>query len=293
MTYQELLAQIEEVERKLCSEGIDPSKGRLGHYRRTVAQLADPVIRADLVRHFGKEGIRPLFFTLTEASELCFIHRSLSFRLGSALLERLKVALGGPAAAVEESAKNSGNRARNVQFELYVMASLLRAGFPLPDQTLTDVRTISASREVLIECKRPQSPTGIRAAVADAVGQLIKQPRNVRPNALKLVALSLGKCLSGGRLLMHAQDENIAKKAIGDAMAAMIQPHIKDFHRKAGDQVAGILAVGSMSMVHLGSNSPSTTTMQILFANSQMNSADMHATEALYIEYKTRSLNRD
>jgi hypothetical protein len=293
MTYEELLAQIEEVERGICSEGIDASKGRLGQYRRTVAQLADPVVRSDLVRHFGKEGIRPLFFTLTEASERCFIHRSLSLRLGSALLERLKVALGGPAAAVDELAKNASNRARNVQFELYVMASLLRAGFPLPDQTLTDVRTISGGREVLIECKRPQSPTGIRAAIADAVDQLTKQPRNGRPNALKLVALSLGKCLSEGKLLMHAQDECIAKKAIGDAMAAMLQPHIKGFHRKAGAQVAGILAVGSISMVHLGSNSPSTTTMQVLFANSQISSADMHATEALYGEYKARSPDRD
>ncbi len=68
MTYQERLAQIEEVERELCSEGIDPSKERLGQYGRTVAQLADPVVRADLVRRFGKEGIDPLYFTLTGAS---------------------------------------------------------------------------------------------------------------------------------------------------------------------------------------------------------------------------------
>ncbi len=35
------------------------------------------------------------------------------------------MALGGPAAAVDESAKNSSNRAHHVQFELYVM---VRAG---------------------------------------------------------------------------------------------------------------------------------------------------------------------
>ena len=35
MTYQELLAQIEDIERELGSMGIDASRGRLGQHKRT------------------------------------------------------------------------------------------------------------------------------------------------------------------------------------------------------------------------------------------------------------------
>lgn len=122
--------------------------------------------------------------------------------------------------------------------------------------------------------------------------QLTRQSRNDVNNALRIVALSMDKVLTDGDLLLHTRDESTAKRAINAAVQAETNTHIPYFHSLAVDRVAGILAVASVSMVHLGSMSPATTAMQVFFDNPQLGKVDYSDTTALFQEYQSKIAER-
>jgi hypothetical protein len=286
MTYQEMLEQLCTLEKELLSLGYAVGNSRLGRYKRDIAKLATPAVLQDLLGSFSRTELNQLFFTFAELYELNTIFSTLNLNYQSILMGRLGTVLAGPSSAAEESDSNNSSRARNVQFELFLMAQLLRAGFPLADGTLTDVRTSFNNRAVLIECKRPQRSSGVQAAIRHGVKQLMEQPRNQVPNALKIVAISLSKVLTEGDKLLRIEDETIANSAVDEAIYSEIVPHLNYFRRRAGAQVTGILVYASASGIRTRAMSPATFMRQLFFDNPHVSKADYTDTENWFNTYE-------
>jgi hypothetical protein len=156
----------------LESLGIPYSQARFGRYRRildqveALRQLGVPVNRAS--RDLGALA------TLAEANELVIIHRSLIGKgLDSFLRPRLTTLVSGPESYINENLSTSSNNARDIGFELAVVARMAAAGLQInEDRGGSDVVARIKNDLVLFECKRPQSADSISKAIKKAAGQL-------------------------------------------------------------------------------------------------------------------------
>jgi len=238
-----------------------------GQYKRDVARLANPKILENLGEHFTGKQMVQLLFSLGEASEIWAIFEALHPTYASILEKRLADILSGPVGAADEKTQNSSNRARNTQFELHLMAQLVIAGFPLLDNTLTDVQSRFADRDVLIECKRPQRVESIRACIRDALHQLKRESQVNSTGSLKFAALSLSKAITGGADLWKVADEHEGNAVLEARIGEIMKPHARFFGHQAGSDIAGALVYATASILRVDSGSPGNITQQVFFPN--------------------------
>ena len=203
-----------------------------------------------------------------ELHELSRIFEVLGPKYPALLFPKVRDLLSGPDSASLESA-NVGNsiRARNVQFELFIMAEFSAAGFPLSDDTLTDVRSIHDGVPVLVECKRPQRDSSIHANLKDAFYQLNDQPRNQLPEALKIAALSLTKVLTDEVGVIGAPSGRSAGNFVSDWIEKKIGPHLQYAQRKGGSNFGGMLIYASLSAIQGDTGNPAIVMKHVFFDN--------------------------
>jgi hypothetical protein len=286
MSYQQLLERLNGIEVAVLGAGQKMSQSRLGKYKRDIARLADPAILAELPRHFTPPEMKDLFFTVAEVFELRTIFEALMPQHSAVLIPKLRELLSGPSSSADEVAHNKSAHARNVQFELFLMAQLATCGFRVIDGTLTDVRFIHAGREFLMECKRPQAATGIRSAVRAAVHQLLNQPRNRKTGSVKVVALSLTKVLYEGTRLLRVYDEREAGRVVREGIEEQINGVLRYAHQCAGDGIAGIFAYASASVLRVSEAAPANVMMQVFFNNPHASGDIASATEEWWNAYE-------
>jgi hypothetical protein len=285
MTYSEMLAQIEDLETWLRAAGVEPRSTRLSKYKGDISILADPKKLQNLLTHFNESELRELFFTFTEVNELHTIYSVLSPHHESLLKGRFSEVVTGPPSSAAEKPSNSGNRPRNIQFELLLAALFVKAGFPVVDDPNSDVQTGFEHRRIIVECKRPQRLTGIRAAIKDGVNQLRKRLESGDTDAVGVLALSLTKVLTEGDTLIRAPDTRIALKVLSRTIQQHIQPREPYFQAQARSSVAGILVHASAPTIPQNPPSIATVSMQLFFNNPVAMDDDQKFVERWFHEY--------
>ena len=84
----------------------------------------------------------------------------------------------GPANYTEERVSTSSNVARNIAFELLVMARLAASGLDLDFSIQSDIAATFDNNSLIFECKRPQSLKKLGARIKDAFKQLERKYSN-------------------------------------------------------------------------------------------------------------------
>jgi hypothetical protein len=281
--YEQIVSKILEIETSIKATGKYLPNTRLARYKKSFEILADPVKRARLTEFFSKEERIQLFATMGELYELARIFEVLGPKYPTLLFPKVRDLLSGPDNAAHEGI-NGGKpvHARNIQFELFVMAEFSAAGFPLVDETLTDVRTIHDGKTILVECKRPQSPSSVHGTLRDAVQQLNERPRNQIPGALKMVALSFSKILTNEVGLVGAPSGWHAGEFVREWLEKSVDPHMRYAQRKGGATFGGILAYAAMSAIQGDTGNPATVMMQVFFANPAATPETIKAAESWF-----------
>lgn len=184
------------------------------------------------------------FPALFEANDLATIHEGLAGRSLSAPLRRkLAEIVEGPHSYVEENPKSGTNQPRNTAFELSVTAQLTRAGFAVQqDDGLADVVAFLGSSKVILECKRPQSKTGVSTAIRKARDQLDTRYQNpYDADATGFIALDVTKLLNPDFLIATEEPVAAMKTRIDSAMNELIEDHNELWDRVRDQRTAGVL----------------------------------------------------
>lgn len=219
-----------------------------------------------------------------EIHELGSIYRTLYPSHESILRRWLPKAIVGPADARTENPNNRGNYPRNLQFELFFMAQMVQAGFPVFEGGLEDVKSAFLGTEIFVECKRPQKQSGIHAAIRDATAQL--KLRMVAANKpISLVAISLTKCLSSGTTLVKADDENEAGEIVSRTINASIAQEGAYFLKQAGTSVSGMLVMATGSTIPRHKQGIISISKQNFFDNPQLDPERYGMVKRWYEEY--------
>jgi hypothetical protein len=176
IVYSNLPSELQAATQWLDRLGIAYSATRFGNYKKTLNKLESARLAG--INLYDAASELSAFASLFEANELVTIHQCLADkRLDTYLRPKLKELVSGPYSYVDENASSS-NKARNIGFELAVIARLSAAGLAIrQDGGISDVVAQLGSTPVIVECKRPQSEVGIPRAIADARYQLAKRYR--------------------------------------------------------------------------------------------------------------------
>src|SRR5579862_9219375 len=172
--------------------GVITDGTRLAHYHRAIKDLTVASERADSAE---LKAMWPrVANALYEANEYATIHRSFADGRHDAFVSaRLEALAGGPLSYADENS-SSGNRPRNLMFELLVGARLVDSGLGLVPSDRTDVESTIERVRLVIECKRPQTEAKIERRTKDARDQLLaKMAEGAGDSALGIVALDLTK----------------------------------------------------------------------------------------------------
>jgi len=134
-SYDDVPTRLQAATEWLTSLGIAHEPMRLGDYRRSIEALTRAQDRSTVLR----QQLPDINNAIYEAFELIDIHQSLAGKCDDAIASHLKQVASGPVAYAEENPATSSNRARNIGFELGVMAYLVQAGLSLHFTSAADV----------------------------------------------------------------------------------------------------------------------------------------------------------
>jgi hypothetical protein len=215
LAYKELLSEMDSAIEWLKQLGIS-KVNRIRQYHANLALIveADEAGSLDRLREkMGLEKLREVLWTWVDSFEFVDVFKSLKDMEPAEVLPVLTRAIGGPADAYAEMAKNSSNAPRNFMFELVLAARMARAGLK-PQVQEPDVFVHMDEWRLLIQCKRPMSISGIQGNIVSAGRQLRRDLDNDRDrNLIGVVALSVSKVFNPGDKILevpHREDLSVA-----------------------------------------------------------------------------------
>lgn len=190
--FTEINEDIEKAADWLNDMGLNFLKTRIGEYRKNVGILVD------LHEKGNYEEMNRLYPTLVnslyEASEWMKIYRGLGFLQNQSLVKKLRDFLKGPEWVIDEKISSASNRPRNIAFELLIASGIATNGIEPDFTTHSDIAFPLESKNILVECKRPQSLSAIDKNIKLAAKQLKRRfQSNIRPNVRGIVAVDISK----------------------------------------------------------------------------------------------------
>lgn len=240
IVYSNLASELQAATRWLDHLGIAYSATRFGRYRKTLNELESARLAG--INLYDAASELSAFASLFEANELVTIHQSLAGKkLDMYLRPKLKELVSGPYSYVDENASSS-NKARNTGFELAVIASLATAGLSIrQDGGVSDVVAQLGSTTVIVECKRPQSESGIHRAITDASYQLAKRYRKARSGATGFIALDLTKLSNPNLSVTSDMRRSEIVSLIRQRMESLVKNYANSWNSVREEQTAGVL----------------------------------------------------
>lgn len=185
--------------------GIVYERTRIGEYKRAIDTLLE-LYKSDDQTNVQKEFSR-IVTAVFEASDLINIHKELAGLFDNELRSRIERYAKGPSNYTNEIISASSNVARNIAFELLVMAKLVAANLEINFEIKTDIAAKFENRNIVFECKRPQSLGKLGANVKDAFRQLELKYQNPTHSRLRgIVAIDISKLINPDFMLYEADD---------------------------------------------------------------------------------------
>ena len=199
---------------------------RVGEYQRAI----DTVLRAFRSSSFAvmRKELLSIITAMFEVNDLIEIHKSLAGRFDNSLVRHFRTYASGPVSYMDENVQTSSNIARNIAFELVVMAKLTRSGIPLDFRMATDVAAQFDGQSVLFECKRPQSLTSLESNIKKACRQLEAKYGNAEPSLQSgIIAIDITKLINPDFMLYAQNDEH----ALDAGLSRLIDGFVSEYER--------------------------------------------------------------
>lgn len=230
-TYEDLVSSLDGAIAWLESLEIEIGPTRVGKYRQRLAEILELQTSLDLAQasaHF-RQYVNALF----ALHELALVHRTLGSGLHNPFVrERVRTSAGGPLFYTDEMPSNASNRARNVEFELLLAGHLVAGGLTLRDNSRADIAVDVDDRIVIVECKRPQSVSGLRRAVSDAKKQLQRSYQSLDGrNCRGVVAIDVTKLLNPSFQLVRRPRYEDVPELMEQQLSNFIDEHTGSWRR--------------------------------------------------------------
>ena len=236
-------AQISEELASACDwfeeVGVQVSKTRIGRYRDLVSRLVAVRDRTKMKEFFSERELQEFLLLFHEVDELLFVYRYLGNYSDQYLRARIPSICEGPYLASLENPGNSSNRPRNILFELTVAANLAACGMTVDYSDPSDLRVQFDDRTVFIECKRPQYEHQVNSRIKSGLDQLRK--RMTRASDVGILAVSIGKMISGGDKLLISQTRFALDKRLDDAVDLFIRGFEGSWNAKSSPGIVSVL----------------------------------------------------
>ncbi len=193
-----------ELIKYLEEKGINAKRSRLGRYTEFYDRyLAEKCSEQEVRDH--------LLFVMREMDEWSWIFRGLTVNEPDGFLELLKIAIGGPAYAKEET---ENTRPRNIQLELRVASYFIQAGYEVSFSGIEDLLVKVGRYPVFIECKRVGSEKQIRKRAKEAVKQLQRRYAGARGPSYGLAVLDVGRIIHPMQGIAMGANEIVARDGL-------------------------------------------------------------------------------
>jgi len=235
--------------------GVRTDGTRLAHYHRAIKDLTAASERADPaeLRAMWPQVANALY----EANEYVTIHRSFADGRHDAFVSpRLEAIAGGPLSYADEDS-SSGNRPRNLIFELLVGARLVDSGLGLIPSDRSDVESTIERMRLVIECKRPRTEAKVERRTKDARDQLLaKMASGARDSALGIIALDLTRLTNPEFGLLVRMPADAGTEALANYLRAFFDRRAEFFAHISSQHVSGLLLRISILAHFTGELSP-------------------------------------
>jgi hypothetical protein len=206
LSYEKILQDLEQF-LQLCSSLIRrETKGRFAQYHRAIAALIKARKTGSLSRQDGKQLDRYLI-ALLEGTEVSLMLPYLQQCEHTTIYsETIKKCLAGPFMPSDEN--SNSNKARNIQFELFLASTLRKAGLqPVLDEP--DLKCCVEDTWFFFACKRlfSPSPQMLRERIQEAADQIQEAQKKALSGTLGIIAISLARVLNPSQAPMPILNE--------------------------------------------------------------------------------------
>jgi hypothetical protein len=190
-------------------KGIAIDATRVGHYERTLAEIADYHERSAIDDLIARRGAPSLINALSESTEFVDIHTGLSRASDLHMVRKLRQFVRGAKMLRDET--TAANQARNLGFELLLAASAASCGVKVNLEPPADLSLIGTKQRYFVECKRPFA----EKALSDRIGQGLKQLRNRYSSAAcpvearGILAISVSRLVNHGSLMLNVSTAEV------------------------------------------------------------------------------------
>ena len=125
----------------------------------------------------------------------------------TAVSDKIKDCLEGPFMPSDESSKS--NKARNIQFELFLASTLWKAELQPVLGLHPDLKCRVENKWLFIECKRlfSPSPQALRDNIGKAATQIRDNRKNASPGTRGIIAISLARILNPSQVAILIHNE--------------------------------------------------------------------------------------
>lgn len=239
-TYEHVSRTLSDAIQWIQSFGISTANTRLERYVGKLRQVQELLERGELGTLKDPKRVSLIMSLFNEISDIEIIYNGLCSNSDSFLGIRLADLVGGPDLVTNERNKNASNKPRCVAFELVMAAILAASGFEIDLSKEPDVRAFDGSRQILVECKRPNSNKKIKSNIKTGLQQLTRSYDGATPG-YGLLAISIDKLVNPNNFVLPAPH--------ADALCGMAQSHVRKFiidnkqfwHRNLDHRTIGVI----------------------------------------------------
>lgn len=224
-SYAQVLADLDAATDWLKAIGVRlPGASRIESYRSALRRIADEWEAGNSSAIAREMRVGDLANVLFECAQWREIYRAIGVRADSALTEKMRTFVKGPAAYSDEKASAASNKARDVAFELSIAARLCTAGIEVDFTPRPDLVAFFEGYAVFIECKRLQTGEKLRKRVREAHRVLAYRCAGGVASR-GLVALSITKIVNPNAGLLDVPDRAALQPALNGVMDQFIGAH--------------------------------------------------------------------
>ena len=215
VSYDVIAQQLDDIESWFKNLGIELAGSRLEAYKRNIKMLIK-YHKEGKIREFAKlTDFKQIVFSLSESFELSSIYQAFKDIDPKQLRKWLAVVAKGPLMIDQEDPVRSTGQPRDFLFELNMMALLKARGIPVILNSVADVHGVFESKDILLQCKRPQTRRSVEGNFLKASKQLtISLDQLGKQNSKGIISVSIGKILNKGHMFLVGDNEaDLATKA--------------------------------------------------------------------------------
>jgi hypothetical protein len=213
-------------------------KSRFAHYRRQIAYLLEVIEVRPIPRELA-EHQHEYRTALTESIEFGYLLPYLQQCDPIRVSPKIQACLSGPIMPSDES--STSNRARNLQFELYLASTLWQAGFQPILGEHPDLKCEVDGKWFFFECKRLLSATKLKTRIHEAGKQLRKNRSSAPHGARGIVAVSLFLVLNPTQRALPSQDEHHGREILANWLESQGESVQDELAKLSHQKISAIL----------------------------------------------------